>query len=144
VRTCSEIINRIELLKDSDFFGFDVAFLARYLPVELALPYIESATEDDGWVQTPNDRTSLISEMLHYMPFAWGKAKDFRGLSARRSMSHYMTWLWLLGDDISIFDNYEYYGKDILCKICERYGWDAKQWDDGVRLNSEPYEQVTT
>jgi hypothetical protein len=128
MRTCSEIINRIESLEGNDFFGFNVAFLARYLPVELALPYIDSATQDDGWAQTPNNRTSLISEMLHYMPFAWDKANDFRGLSARRSMSHYMTWLWLLGDDIS--------------KICERYGWDTKQWDDGVRLNSEPEDGV--
>lgn len=73
--------------------------------------------------------------MLDYMEFAWDKANNGRGISAMRSMHHYMAWTWMLGDDLGNLLDYQYYGKDNLVKICKHYGWDHAKWDDGVRRN---------
>ncbi len=93
----------------------------------------------DEW--EPSSDESIRKEAVDYMEFAWDKANNFRGLSAGRSMDHFTSWLWLLGDNEiwSSLQQYEYYGKDNLRRICEFLGLDADQWDDGVRLNSEPY-----
>ncbi len=32
--------------------------------------------------------------------------------------------------------DYEFYGKDNLVRICDLYGWDSSQWDDGRRVNN--------
>ena len=79
-------------------------------------------------------------KMKEYMEFAWEKANEFRGLSAMRSMHHYTAWTWLLGDDFGNLLQYDYYGKDNLIRICEHYGWDHTKWDDGVRSNTEIYD----
>ena len=50
-------------------------------------------------------------------------------------MCHYMAWVWLAGDDLGDLTDYQYYGKDNLVKICDHYGWDSSQWDDGERTN---------
>lgn len=91
-------------------------------------------------ILSPRDRESILNEMLDYMSFAFEKANNFRGISASRSMSHYSAWTWLIGDDFGNLLDYEYYGKDNLVEICEKYGWDHSQWDDGVRLNDEPVD----
>lgn len=77
--------------------------------------------------------------MIEYMPFAWEKANNCRGLSAGRSLAHYTAWLWLDGDNEiwPTLEDYEYYGKDKLVEICNYLGIDSKQWDDGIRKNSE-------
>lgn len=84
-------------------------------------------------------REDVLKRMEEYMEFAWDKANNFRGLSAGRSIQHYIAWTWLAGDPelTKEIENmkYQYYGKDILKRICEYYGWDASQWDDGVRSN---------
>ena len=43
-------------------------------------------------------------------------------------------WLWLLGrtaaaEKLSL--GHDMYGKPQLRAICEEFGWDWKQWDDG-------------
>ena len=82
--------------------------------------------------------------MEDYMPFAWDKANGCRGLSALRSLIHFAAWLWLLSnEDYNHFggfkglSDYQFYGKEKLIDICERFNWDHFQWDDGVRSNSE-------
>jgi hypothetical protein len=137
MRTDEEIVARIEALKDTDYFGFDTADLIVRLPFDLAAPYLNPDVKAEEWngnVQ-PRDRESLIAGMLDYMPFAWEKANNARGLSASRTMSHYASWVWLAGDDLGDLTEYEYYGKDNLRRICDHYGWDADQWDDGERYN---------
>lgn len=135
MRTDAEIVARIEDRKADDFFGFETSDLIVRLPFEAAKPYLKDGAPSDDWKQLPRDRESLLKEMLDYMPFAWEKANNERGISASRSMSHYMAWAWLAGDDFGDLLTYEYYGKENLTRICEHYGWDAKQWDDGVRRN---------
>lgn len=78
------------------------------------------------------------------MEFAWGKANGCRGLSAGRSLEHMQAWVWLMGDDdfwseldASIEHAYQYYGKPQLVLICNHYGLDWSQWDDGIWRNFE-------
>lgn len=140
-RTQAEILARIEERKPEDYFGFEISDLIGYLDYEHAKPYLKEEVTPDQWDpnREPGDRQSILKRMLEYMPFAWEKANDMRGLSASRTMSHCMAWVWLLGDDEYFGDLTEYtnYGKDHLVKICEHYGWDSSQWDDGMRVNGE-------
>lgn len=137
MRTDDEIISRIEALKEADFFGFSTDDLIVRLPFDKAKPYLTDKAMSDNWKIFPRDRDSLVAEMKAYMPFAWDKANNFRGLSAGRSMAHYASWVWLAGDDLGDLEKYDCYGKDNLVAICEHYGFDHAQWDDGVRANSE-------
>ncbi len=135
MRTDEEILARIEAVKNEDWLGTQTSDLLVRLPFEKAAPYLKPEVTASEWKQEPRDRDALIAEMLDYMPFAWNKANDERGISAGRSMDHYAAWTWLVGDDLGDLRKYSYYGKDNLCRICEHYGWDSKQWDDGVRTN---------
>jgi len=137
-RTDDEIVERIKELEKEDIFGWETCDLLECLPFNVAKQFLKEDAEEDKWPNAPRDRESVLARMLDYMPFAWDKANNCRGISASRSLSHYRAWLWLLGDDLwkSLFDDYRYYGKPQLVQICERFGWDPSQWDDGVRTNS--------
>lgn len=135
MRTQNEILARIDKVKEDDFFGFQRNDLIDFLDFENAKPFLKDGVTDDKWKvesRTPRD------VMIEYMPFAWEKANDKRGLSSARTIEHYKTWLWLDGnEDLSLkIENYQYYGKPQLIMICEYLGLDYKQWDDGVRQNS--------
>lgn len=137
MRTDDEILARIEARKEEDFFGFELPDLLIRLPFEKARPHVSDEITEAGWTTLPRDRESVLKEMHEYMSFAWDKANNCRGLSAGRSMCHYMAWVWLVGDEEVFGDltDYQYYGKDNLVKICNHYGWDSSQWDDGERTN---------
>lgn len=137
MKTDDEIIARLSDINGRDVFGWEASDLIVRLPFEKARPFLVDEAKAEEWEQKGRDRESVLAEMLDYMPFAWDKANGCRGISASRSMSHYAAWTWLLGDDFGDLHGYQFYGKDNLVKICERYGWDAKQWDDGRRVNSE-------
>jgi hypothetical protein len=135
MRTDEEILARIESVKDADWMGTQTNDLIARLPFEKAQPHLWSAAKAEDWTIEPRDRNALLAQMLDYMPFAWDKANNKRGLSAGRSMDHYSAWTWLAGDDLGDLSTYSHYGKDNLCRICRHYGWDASQWDDGARTN---------
>jgi hypothetical protein len=138
MRTQDEIVARIEERKERDPFGFEVSEYIAYLDYTHAKPYLKPEVKPEEWTQL--ELNKVIDVMIGYMPFAWEKANNCRGISAGRSLSHYVAWLWLNGDDTlwrTLFDNYEYYGKDSLRKICLYLGLDADQWDDGRRVNSD-------
>lgn len=135
MKTDEEIIARIEEVKQRDFFGFEASDLIIRLPFEKAKPYLKPDAKSEDWSVHPRDRDSVLKEMADYMEFAWGKANDMRGISAGRSLCHYQSWIWLVGDDLGYFGDYQHYGKDELVKICNHYGWNHAQWDDGVRTN---------
>lgn len=137
MKTQEEIISRIQNIKKSDMFGFETNGLLEKLTFENAKPYLKEGTTKEEWTTEEINRETILKEMLDYMPFAWEKAKGFRGLSAGRSMAHYKIWVWLIGDDLGDLQNYQFYGKDNLVKICEHYGWDHAQWDDGIRSITE-------
>lgn len=137
MRTNEEIVDRIrsEEVLGRDMFGFERGDLLSYLDFETAKQFLKTDAKGENWKTLPRDRESVLKQMQDYMEFAWDKANGKRGLSAGRSMSHYMAWVWVVGDDLGDLTKYEFYGKDNLVKICERYGWDHKIWDDGVREN---------
>lgn len=142
MRTQKEILERIKEIEEHDFFGFQIENLIIRLNFKNAKPWLKNDAKESDWEVKSSDPEDIKTEMLDYMSFAWDKANNFRGLSASRSMDHYTSWVWLMGDndvkDIGNLQDYEFYGKDNLCRICEYYDWDANQWDDGVRLNEEP------
>ena len=137
MRTQNEIVNRIKNRENNDVFGFETGEYISFLDFEHAKPFLKDGVTISEWKPSENIRENILGIMLDYMPFAWEKAKDCRGISAVRSIMHYVAWLWLLDDDFTIDEDYQYYGKDELRKICAHYGWDADQWDDKIRVNSE-------
>lgn len=140
MKTQEQILERIKELLPDDFLGFSTQDLIFALSFDNAKPYLKEGADqaawDDGRLKTDDE---VKAKMLDYMPFAWEKANNCRGISAARSMSHYASWVWLIGDEDKLgnLEDYEFYGKDSLVAICELYGWDHSQWDDGRRVNSD-------
>lgn len=139
MRTDEQIIAHITKLEDSDFLGFIRIDLLAYLPFEAAKQFLKEEATGDDWKVLPRDRESIVAQIKDYMSFAWGKANDCRGLSAGRSLNHMQAWLWMLGEEDAAksLDDYELYGKPQLRAICEHFGWDWSQWDDGHWKNNE-------
>lgn len=144
--TPEEIAARYEERSKHDLFGFETGEYFPYLPFEAMRKNAKEDAADDQLREAmkPLGRDSIVKEMEDYMEFAWEKANGCRGISAGRSLAHYVAWTWLAGDaefsaklEQEIDRNYRYYGKDILVMICEHYGWDSKKLDDGRRSNSE-------
>jgi len=141
MRTYEEILKRIKDIEERDFFGFESNDLILRLPYALAKPLLKSDITEAAWEETyhqAKDYDSILNEIKTYMHFAWEKANGCRGLSAARSMSHYNAWVWLAGVPDSKFGDltdYEFYGKDNLVAICNHFGIDSSQWDDGIRVN---------
>lgn len=139
-RTNEEIIARIAEVEKLDMFGTIGGDLMSFLPFDLAKPYLKDDATAEKWAehQVQNDKAAILATMVDYMPFAWGKASDRRGLSAMRSLNHMQAWLWMLGHDkaVTFLDDYTQYGKPQLRAICEAFGWDWRQWDDN-RWSSE-------
>ena len=139
MRTQEQIVEQIENRKGDDILGFETREYLNFLEFEHAKPYLKEGTKPEQWGQpTENSTKNILSIMLDYMPFAWKKAKNCRGISASRSISHYVGWIWMLDDGFEIdADSYCHYGKNLLREICKQYGWNPKQWDDGIRVSEE-------
>lgn len=137
MRTQEEIIARIDAVADEDWIGTQRNSLVCALNFENAKPFLKEGTSEDDW--TANTADDIRKEAIDYMDFAWDKAINCRGLSAGRSMDHYTSWLWLLGDNDLWRDlaDYNHYGKPQLVKICEHLDLDASKWDDDIRVNNE-------
>lgn len=135
MRTDQEILDRIQEVIHNDWLGTQRSDLISCLPFDTAKPFLNEDVESDAWEVESRDRDAVLARMLDYMPFAWEKANRGRGISAGRSMDHYTSWVWLLGDELGDLTDYQFYGKDNLVLICQKYGWDHKQWDDGIRSN---------
>lgn len=140
--TQKEIVERLEERSKNDFLGFEINKYIYYLDYEHAKPYLKEGVKPAEWNRPALTKEHVLRQMQDYMEFAWDKAKNCRGISAGRSISHYIAWIWLKGDHellakVSDDANYEHYGKNLLVMICDFYGWDSKQWDDGIRVNSE-------
>lgn len=140
MRTQDEIVNRINERTKEDILDFETGVYIPFLDFEHAKPFLLKGITNEQWVRIyiVNSKENILSEMLGYMPFAWEKANDCRGISANRSISHFEAWLWLMDDGFLDEFNaieYEHYGKEKLKAICDKYGWDYKLWDNGVLTN---------
>lgn len=142
------IVEKYREVSPVDPLGFESGEYMLYMDYTHVEEFLQGKHQNEEtrkeWDETARTVEVLLKAMEEYMSFAWDKANNFRGLSADRSIRHYVAWTWLIGDEEfskKIGDAvYEFYGKDILVMICERYGWDhLEEWDDGVRKNSEGY-----
>lgn len=140
--TQDELIERVNSRKGDDMFGFEINHYAEYLNRESLVKLGSKINPEEPCEVKPWSRDAVIAEMKDYLAFAFGKANDCRGLSANRSISHYLAWTWLSGDrefSAEILrhytEDYQFYGKLILRKIAERYGWDWSELDDGELTN---------
>lgn len=138
-RTPEEIVARIRAIESADFFGTITSDLLACLPFADAKPWLKDEAKASDWTADAADAESIKARMLDYMAFAWEKANNQRGLSAMRSLNHMQGWLWLLREEVAAdaLDGYSHYGKPQLRAICEHYGWDWRQWDDGEWANNE-------
>lgn len=142
LRTQDEIVAEYKRLEEGgDWLGFKRGDLIEFLDFEHAKPLLKEGVTESEWNEAKSEytREAILKKMEDYMDFAWEKANNMRGISASRSMNHYETWLWLIGEDDFIhevgFESYQHYGKPQLIKICERFGWNWTDRDDGVRSN---------
>ena len=142
-RTQEEIVAEIKRLQASpgeDFFGFRASDLVEYLEFENAKPFLKDGVTEQDWIDAVGHLTPEMA-IEDYMPFAWDKANNCRGLSANRSLMHMQAWLWLMNTEESnklvetMFDNYRFYGKEKLVEICKFLEIDCSEWDDGIRVN---------
>jgi len=127
MRTASEIVARIEEIKNRDMFGFSISGLIEQLPYANAKPYLKDGVTESEWNSDREGVKSPIAQIAEYMPFAISKAEDHRGLSAGRSVDRMSSWVWLMGDEKYNeidWDNYQNYGAPILRQICEMVGID--------------------
>ena len=143
MRTDEEILKRIRHIKDSDWMGQeknDLIFALSYKTAK-EKKYMRKETKEEKWeemrIVSPEESINFIES---YMPFAWDKANNFRGLSVSRAISHMAAYLFLYGmnfapDQIKM---YRYYGKPRFRAICEYFDWDWKQWDNGIWANDDP------
>lgn len=130
MKSDSEIIERIKVVKEAEFFGFETADLLVFLPFEKAKAFVAEDKRDElreDWVQQDRSSWAIEEMIVDYLPFAVGKAVDHRGISASRSVAHLRAWFWMLGrDDIVEFidDDYNYpqYGAPILKRAHEVFG----------------------
>lgn len=152
MRTDQEILERIESVRERDWIGTQTGDLVSRLPFDAAKRFLKEGTTSAEWGEpAPRDPEAVKAEMLSYMPFAWEKANNNRGISASRSLDHMSAWLWLLGHDKAADQilHYDRYGKPWLRAICEAFEWDWRQWDDGRWTTDEmsdgsgPPESVT-
>ncbi len=139
MRTQEEILKKFKDIRDTDYFGYKTNNLLERLTFENVKEFLNSSITERDWsaVFRPANEDDIKKDMFDYMQFAWVKANHCRRLSVDRSMTYYAVWVWLLGDDLGDLGDCEFYGKDNLVKICEKYGWDHSQWDDGVRIKWE-------
>lgn len=143
MRTQDEIVKKIHDLKDDDFFGYKRSDLIDFLDFEHAKEFLKPEAVELEWNEHRSEPVDevIIEQIKKYMPFAWDKANNCRGLSASRSIEHMEAWLWLLNDarlqdDFDAME-YEHYGKEKLIVICQHLKFDWEALDDGVRTNTD-------
>lgn len=153
MKTQVEIINKIKEIEKNgeDFFGVTRSDLVDFLTFENAKTFLKEDVTEKSWnelrakigIFVEGSDEVAINRMLDYLPFAWEKANDCRGLSASRSIDHMKAYLWLLGDEELlnyIKNNYMLYGKNILKKISVKYKFEWEKHHNGLSGNSEDYQ----
>lgn len=118
------------------FLDFRMPDLLPHLPFELAKPFVKDEVTAEKWQEITSDRPTTreaaVKQLVEYLPFAWDKANNCRGISAGRSIQHFQAWLFLLGEYrvVAELDDYDLYGKPQLRAISERFGVDWRKLDN--------------
>lgn len=131
--TQEQIVERIRERIDHDVLHFEIQYYFEYITHEQAKLWLKPDSKAENWDEPKTlDREAIIADMRGYMPFAFGKAHGQRGISATRSIYHYIAWTWLIGDtefskEIQDDANYAPYGLTALRMICEKYGFKEEE-----------------
>ncbi len=142
-RSQQEIVNRMKELEREDFFGVIRGDLLYYLDFTHAKPFLKDGVTEADWNDS-RDTKPPLEVAKNYLPFAWDKANNCRGLSANRSVNHFEAWLWLAGIDgfHKVSDSeYEYYGKPVLVivSIILDFPWRDHDRDGWVNDEGGPF-----
>lgn len=135
VPTKDEILEQTKKHIQDDPLGFEVLEYLVYLDYEHLIKLKPDAKVDPKEVHASElTRDRVVTRMTDYIEFAYEKARGERGISANRSIQHYIAWTWLAGDrEFSerireVYRNgYCGYGIPILNMICEHYGFDIPE-----------------
>jgi len=136
MKTVEEIKTKIaEGGFETDFFGFATDDIKYALPFEEAKQFLDDEflakeNAEKEWEENRLKTDEDVKEkMLDYLEFAWEKANDERGLSADRSIQHFIAWSWLVDDEMctkiqELYNTvYTPYGKPILTYIGDQLGY---------------------
>lgn len=144
IRTPDEIAEYIKEMDDEFFFASHREVLVPFLPFSIAKNFLSEDTDipegdwdilKEHWEDTrPPLTVEFITESARdYYMFAWGKVMDHQGISASRSISKLLAWLWLLGkSEIVDDDKYAPYGAPILKDIGTAMGWPLPDGSEGT------------
>ncbi|MCT1430595.1 hypothetical protein M3G50_07490 [Brachybacterium muris] len=126
-RTQDQIVARMEDVKPGDVFGFKADLLLGYLDFEHAKPFLKEEATADAWAEAVADIKPPAQAGAEYVPFAVGKIRDERGISASRSVQKFAEWAWLdgqddLADQIDDDRNYGWYGDQAVRLYTDHYG----------------------
>lgn len=120
-----------------DFFGFRREVLIGALPFDLARPWLKDDATPEEWSPLLNEE-DRITGAREYLDFAWGKARDHRGISAGRSIQKMATWAWILGNEdlagADDRDDYAMYGAPILADFSRWLGVPIPEGEDIARM----------
>jgi hypothetical protein len=122
----------LEAIKNYKGF-FCLSDLVLRLDYEDAKSFLKMGVTAEDWEKQEEPIEEVI---VNYLPFALGKARDHRGISAGRSVEHFENWLWLLGDDALLSNflgtDYAMYGCPQLRVVIEKFDPDNpvlnEQW----------------
>lgn len=141
MKTMEQIQEKIKE-ENKKFLSFFTSAVIDFLPFEQVEEYLNDEylkkieSGEEKWEQKELTRENVIDAMREYMPFAWEKAENHKGISASRSISKFKAWLWLIDEyDAIEWDNYENYGCPILKQITDIYGFDMPSSDSLDRMS---------
>jgi hypothetical protein len=141
MRTEQEIVERIRERAKEDLFGFEISALVVWLPFDKAREFLKDEAKESEWSYKPCTDDAVRRKVLGYLPFAWDKALNHRGISAGRSISHMTAWLWLLGETelCAVCEDgekhYTPYGAPILKMISDKFGFVIPDDPMAVRMS---------
>lgn len=101
--TVEEIYNEAKLVSEEPF-PFRFEDLVLFLPYEYAKEFLKPEVTEIEWEKDvlSLDKELITNKIIDYLPFAFEKAEDERGLSAMRSIEYLKAWLFLFGDTESL------------------------------------------
>ena len=112
------------------WYEFSGKLLIRYLPFEfLRNDFVKSTATDEEIreIMVELNRDEVLKEAKEYLSFAYEKCHDERGISANRSILHFIEWFWLAGEEdfsnkiyVKFHENYHSYGEEILDMISNK------------------------
>lgn len=123
-RSQDEIVARIEqvLAGGGDLFGAEQSELMDPLDFEHAKRFLKDGVTAEEWAAAQAETGGTAHSARTYVPFAVGKIRDHRGLSAGRSVDHFRGWAWLMGWDLPD-EPYAQYGAPLVYAFLEHFGW---------------------